>query len=186
MARVNVTFALDGDRVIVQCAREDKMKDVCQKFSQKSGKDINSLTFFYDENHLNLEKSFQNVVNPIDNNNNKMLIIVHSNEKKGFICSKCGENIILNNKIIDDIMLSNNKIRNTINGIKFQLENIIKNSLINSINNQINNIKIILQTINEDIKKNNENLEKLFKSNSLINKNLKNNNNIIIMVTPIN
>ena len=180
MARVNVTFYLDGERIIIQCAREDKMKDVCQKFSQKSGKDINSLTFFYDENHLNLEKSFQNVVNPIDNNNNEMLIIVHSNEKKGFICSKCGENIILNNKIIDDIMLSNNKIRNTINGIKFQLENIIKNSLINSINIQINNIKIILQTINEDIKKNNENLEKLFKSNNLINKNLKNNNNIII------
>ena len=45
------------------------------------------------------------------------------------------------------------------------IENIIKNSLMNIMNLQLKNINIILNTINEDIKKNNEKLKNIFNDN---------------------
>ena len=46
------------------------------------------------------------------------------------------------------------------------LENIIKTSINNPINNQLKIVNMTLNTINEDIKKNNEKLEKIFNNGS--------------------
>jgi len=51
--------------------------------------------------------------------------------------------------------------KNKFSVIQDQLDNVIKNSTVNKINNQLKNIKTIINTINEDIKKNNEKLQNL-------------------------
>ena len=73
------------------------------------------------------------------------------------------QKIKLKNEKINDIISSNEFILDTLNGIKVQLDNIIKNSTINLMNNQLKNINIILNTLTEFVKKNNYNLKNLFK-----------------------
>ena len=111
--------------------------------------------FLYGGNQLNFDLRFIDQASLIDRENNKMRILVYKNEEDGFICPKCGEKIKLNTEKIDDIILSNNNIKDNIIGIKAQIENIINsnNSSVNLINIQLKNINILLNTINEDIKK---------------------------------
>ena len=71
------------------------------------------------------------------------------------------EKIELNRKTIDEIIKINDNIQDRINGVKYNLENIIKNSLINEMTTQLKNINIILSNINEEINKNNEKINNL-------------------------
>ena len=70
-------------------------------------------------------------------------------------------------KIIYDII-------DNIAGIKLLLENVIKNSLVNVVNIQLKNVTTILNSINEDIEKNNEKLKTLANDKTIINKMLEN------------
>ena len=87
-----------------------------------------------------------------------MKVLVYKNDNDGFKCPNCGHKIYLN---IEEIISSYNNIKDTLDGIKLTIENIIKNSLINTINNQLKSINYSLNAVNEDIKKNNKKLEKL-------------------------
>ena len=85
---------------------------------------------------------------------------------------------------IDDIISSNNNIKDNITGTKLIINNIIRNCAINLVNIQIKNIDAILNTINEDIKKNNNKLKNLLSDKNFIlhdkiniNNNLNINNN---------
>ena len=70
----------------------------------------------------------------------------------------------------DELMLANDEIKDSINGIKFQIDNIIKISSTDySIKNQLKNINRMLNMINDDIKKNNEKIKNLFFVNNNIN-----------------
>ena len=174
MSQANVIFILDGVDLTVQCSPEDKIRDICLRYVAKIGANLNSLLFLYGGNQINFDLRFTDQANSLDKENNKMRVLVYTNEEDGFICPKCGEKIKLNTEKIDIIILSNNNIKDNIIGIKAQIENIInsKNSSVNLINIQLKNINIILNTINEDIKKNNEKLTTLLNNN-------KNNKNII-------
>ena len=169
MSEVKVIFTLEGRNVIIQCKKEDKMKDICNKYSIKIEKNINSLIFLYGGNQLNLELSYEEIINKIDKNNKEMRILVYEKEKEEeYICPKCGEKIKLNKEKIDEIILNNNNIKDKINGIKLNLDNIINNSLIESMNIQLKNINLILNIINEDIQKNNQKILNLL-NNIIIN-----------------
>ena len=112
----------------------------------------------------------------LDKDNNVIKVLVYRTINNGFICPNCGENIKIDLEKIDDIILSNNNIKDTIEGIKLNMETIIKISS-NIINIQLKNINILLGNIIEDIKKNNEKLKNLLNdSNTIINKALINNN----------
>ena len=161
MLEANVIFTLDGVDVTIQCSKEDKIKDICQKFANKVQKNINSLLFLYGGNKLNFNLAFKDQANSIDNGNNEMKVLVYKLEYEEFKCPKCGEKIMLNKEKIDEIIQINNKINDSINGIKLQLENIIKNSSDNLLNIQLKNINMIINIINEDISKNNKKLDKL-------------------------
>ena len=179
MSQANVIFTLDGCDIIIQCSKDDKMKDICQKYAFKVNININSLIFLYGGNQINFEIRFKEQANSIDNNNNKMSILVYKNENDELICPKCGERLKLERKKIDEIILSNNNIKDAIDGIKFNIENIIKNSSVNSINFQLTNINTLLNNITENIKKNNEKLVKLLNdSKNYINNNFQNKKNI--------
>ena len=84
-----------------------------------------------------------------------MRILVYKYEND-FTCPNCGEKIKITSEKIDDIILSNNNIKDTINGIKINMESIIKALTANLMNVQLKNINILLNAIIEDIRKNNE------------------------------
>ena len=171
-----IIFHYEGEPINIQCNKNEKMKDICIKLSNKINLNINSLIFLYGGNQLNLDKTFNEITKE-----NKINILVYKTENETYI--KNGR--ILNNKIIDDIILLNNNINYTLIGLKSQIENIM-NDLINKkdimyINSQLKNINILINNINEDIKKNNNQLNQL-KMNYISNNNtnINNTNNNII------
>ena len=163
---VNVVFTLDGCDVTIQCSEEEKMKDICQKYSTKVQKNMNSLIFLYGGNQLNLELSFKEQANSMDQNIKEMKVLVYKRENDEFLCPNCGEKIKLNMEKINELILSNSNLRSTLNGIKVQLDIIIKNTTIDFVNIQLKNIIILLNTLNDDINKNNQKLQNLISNNS--------------------
>jgi len=142
------------------------MKDIFSKLGNKINVGINSLVFLYP---LNLEKTFDEITK-----DNRINIIVYKNANEE-ICQKCGR--ILNNKIFDDIISSNNNRNSSLEGIKRQIE-LIMTDIINKVDindtiSQLKNINLIINNINEDIKKMNDKLNSIKLNN--INDNVKTN-----------
>ena len=172
-----VIFEYNGVKTTIQCLKEDKMKNICLKFSSKINSNINSLYYLYGGNQINPNLSFEEQANSLDRSKQEMNILVYKFEKEGFLCPKCGENIQLDTKLIDDICLSNNDINDNLEGIKGQIENII-NSInnkqsIDSFKTQLKNINLIINNAVEKIKKSNETLNKLKNINKEFTKNSK-------------
>ena len=178
MSKAKAIFTLGGDKLVIQCKTNDKMRNICQNFSTKIIKDMNSFMFLYGGNLVNFELSFNSQASKIDRDKQEMKILVYNNEEEIFICPKCGEKIKLNKEKIDELISSNNEIEDTINGIKLQIENIIKIYPNNSMNIQLKNINKMLNMINEDINKNNNKIKNLLSDFSNHNsKTIKNNIN---------
>ena len=75
MIGANVIFTLDGVPISIQCNENDVMRDICQKYANKIQKNINSLVFLYEENQLNINLKFKDVI--IDKENKEMKVLVH-------------------------------------------------------------------------------------------------------------
>ena len=167
-------FTYEGQDIIIQCTKNQKMKDICTNLSNKINVGLNSLVFLYGGGKLNLDKTFQELTKE-----NRISILVDKYENEE-ICPKCGR--ILNNEIINEIISSNNNTNISLIGIKRQIELImtdINNNVdINYIISQLKNINILINNINEDIKKMNTklNMSKLNDS-KIINQNDKNEEN---------
>ena len=151
----------------IQCNINQRMKDICISLSNKINTDINSLTFLYGGRILNLEKKYNEITKE-----NKITILVYKNENEEEICPKCGR--ILNNKKLDEIISSNNKINNRLTGLNNQIETIINiltsKKDIDNANTQLENIIIVMiNKINEDIKKINNELNIMKVNNININ-----------------
>ena len=172
MAEARFTF--EGQDIIIQCTKNQKMRDICTNLSTKINVGLNSLVFLYGGGQLNLDKTFQELTKE---NRISILLDKYENEE---ICPKCGK--ILNNEIINEIISSNNKVNYSLIGIKRQIELImtdINNNVdTNYIISQLKNINILINNINEDIKKMNAklNISKL-NDNKIINQNNKNEEN---------
>ena len=105
-----VIFTYNGTSTIIQCNRDDKMKDIIKCFLMKIGKNENdnSLLYIYGGNIINFELTFIQQANELDRNSNTMNIIVQSNNdnneeikeiiSEDIICPECGENILINIK----------------------------------------------------------------------------------------
>ena len=76
MLEANVIFTLDGVDVTIQCSKEDKIKDISQKFANKVQKNINSLLFLYGGNQLNFLSSFKDLAK----DKNEIKVLVYTNE----------------------------------------------------------------------------------------------------------
>ena len=159
MIGANTIFILEGVSLTIQCNENDIMKDICQKYANKIERNINSLVFLYGGNQLNFNLKFKDAVT--DKESNQMKILVYLNETDEFICPKCGEKIQLNTDKIDDIILSINNLKETIDSAKIMLENVIEKSSVNIVNVQLKGINIILNNLNEDIKKAKEKVKNL-------------------------
>jgi len=130
MSEVRALFTFNGEEVKVQCSKEDKMENICQKFAAKINKNMNSLIFLYGGKQLNLDLTYEKSINSINAGNNNMNIIVFENIYYSVVCPKCGEKLNLDTKNIDKLISSKINIKNMISGIQFQIDSIC-NSLIN-------------------------------------------------------
>ena len=157
MLEAKMIFTLDGVDITIQCSKEDKIKDICQKFANKVQKNINSLLFLCEGNQLNFLLNFKDLAK----DKNEIRVLVYTNEDDGFMCPKCGEKIKLNTERIDDIILSINNLKETIDSAKLLIENMIKLSSENNVNIQLKGVNLILNSLNEDIKKTKEKVKNL-------------------------
>ena len=176
MSQTKIIFTYNGAEITIQCTPEDKIRDICQKLSIKIETNINSLIFLYGGEPMNMDLRFKEQANSLDRSNNIMSVLVYKKDVDDFICPHCGEKIKIKTEKIDEIISSNNNIKDTIDGIKFNIDNVIKISSLNMVNIQLKNITVVLNNINEDIKKNNEKLKNLINEhkikNEFLNKNL--------------
>ena len=139
------------------------MKDICQKYLNKIKRNINTLVFIYGGGKLNFNLKFKNVIT--DKESKVMKVLVYSNENDEFICPKCGEKIKLNTEKIDQIILSINNLKETIDSARALLENVIEKSP--AYNSQLKGINMILNILNEDIKKIKDKVINLLKENKI-------------------
>ena len=101
-----VIFTFEGMQTTIQCSRNEKMKDICQKFSNKSGMEINKLFFLYGGDQINNENTFEQQANALDKERNEinLLVFEKSNQNlnqgkvksKDIICPQCFENCLIN------------------------------------------------------------------------------------------
>ena len=142
MSETKIIFNLEGIDINIQCSKEDKIKDICLKFAAVVKSNINSLLFLYDGNLINMELRFEEQVNLMDMKKNEMYILVCKKEKENkyddIFCPYF--NKIMELGKINDIILSNNNIKETINGIKSKIENIKKLPDNNNISIELKNI----------------------------------------------
>ena len=141
------------------------MRDICQRYSTKLGINLNLLIFLYGGKQIDEHLTF----NEMSPNENEIKIIVIKREQDELICPKCGEIIIVNSEKIDEIVNNMNNIKETINGIKAIIDNLIKTSMQNLMNIQLKSINLLLNNVNEDISKNNEKINNLIKENTFTN-----------------
>ena len=121
MENSKVIFIFNGIDETIYCSKEDKMGYICQKYATQINKYLNSLLFFYGKDKVNFELSFYSHANFRDRNNNEMRVYVYENEE-----DKKNE---LNKETINEIIINNKKMEYAIKDIKFQIENLKKNSL---------------------------------------------------------
>ena len=155
MSEAKIIFNFEGISISIQCSNEDKIIDICQKYVTKIKRNINSLLFLYEGNEMNIELRFKEQANLKDINRNEMYISVYKKEYDEITCPHCNKKIKLEN--IDYLIISNDNIKDIINSIKFNIDNIIKLSTNNTITIQLKSINLLLNPINEDINKNNKN-----------------------------
>ena len=117
MSEAKVIFTFEGVDLTIQCNNMDKMSDICQKYITKVDKHIDSLTFLYGGNQVNFGLTFKDQANYSDRANNKMKLLVNPNENE-LVCPKCGRKIKLKLEELDNIILSYDEIKDSINGIK--------------------------------------------------------------------
>ena len=161
-SKPNITFSLGDKDISIQCPKNQKMKDVCQVFANKIGLDINSLSFLYGGNQINLELSFEDLALPNDKTNNKIKIIVIKDKKEEKYCPLCAVKTTLNTKEIEFITKSNNTILDGINEIQKNIEKLVNICYIESIKIQLRNIYYTLSSINTQVENYNKNLRKSF------------------------
>ena len=154
-----VIFSFEKIDTTMACSKDELMKNICEKFANFIGKDMNSLRFSYNEKQLNFNLSFEEQANETDKGKNEMKIFVYKDDDNQYKCPKCGEKIKFNK--IDKISSSMNNLKDSINGIKLNINNIIRLSSDNTVNIQLKNINIILNGLNDDIKKINEEINHL-------------------------
>ena len=102
-------FEYNGIKISIQCNPNDKMLNICKKFTEKLYIDLKSNYFIYSGNPVNFDLTLSQIINNDDKIKNQINILVYSNYSsnnnsqkiisKDIICPKCGESckIDLNN-----------------------------------------------------------------------------------------
>jgi hypothetical protein len=87
-------FSFNGQETIIPCVKEDKMKNICNKFASTIEANINSLLFINNGTEINLELTFEEIANSVNKNMNIMNILVFKQDENRV---KCQDNKIFDN-----------------------------------------------------------------------------------------
>ena len=121
-----VEFIYCGKNINILCNKNEKMKDIYEKFTNKIQVNKNSICYLYNGDKIDEELALEKLIN--ENNKNKIKILVNLINKennytkfiksKDIICPECKESIRIkiedykiklyeckNNHIIDNILL---------------------------------------------------------------------------------
>ena len=85
-----VEFNYRGINTIILCQENEKMEDICKRYTNKSSIDINNVYFLYNGNKINLQLTYNQIVNDTDRQREMMSVLVYN---------------------INSTIVSNNKIR---------------------------------------------------------------------------
>ena len=129
--QATVIFTFNENKIIIECSTKDKFINICEKFTSKIKEDISKLNFIYNENIINKELKYEELINEKDNNN--MNIIVEEIKKENNIKDENmnNEKEINNNYIIGEIYIKEDDINKDIRIINSFEEHQRKRSLKN-------------------------------------------------------
>ena len=145
---INVIFTLKGMNTIIQCNKEDKLKDICNKYAHNMGIDINLIYFLY--NGIILDFDLNQQIDIIVKDKNEMNILVYEKynstvktdesiiQSKEIICPKCKENCKIK---INDYKINFYDCKNN-----HEINNILLDEFINT--QHINELEIICNICN--------------------------------------
>ena len=72
----SISFLYNGIETIIQCTTNEKIEDICKKFSTKINININNLQFLYGGQKIDYNFKFYEQANSLDKERNKMNILV--------------------------------------------------------------------------------------------------------------
>ena len=67
---IQVEFIFNQFNIIIQCNKDEKMKEIFNKFILKAEANINNLYFLYNGNKINEELTFAQIISEIDKETN--------------------------------------------------------------------------------------------------------------------
>ena len=73
-------FEYKGSKTSIQCNPNDKMLNICKKFSEKLSVDFKSIYFIYSGNPVNFDLTFIQIANSVDKLKNQINVLVYSND----------------------------------------------------------------------------------------------------------
>ena len=106
-----VEFCYKGITTTILCNEDEKMEEICKKYSMKTFININNVYFLYSGKKINLQLTYSQIINNSDRERKIMSILIYdinntqiSSENSNIInsiipiCPKCNEKIILDLK----------------------------------------------------------------------------------------
>ena len=97
-----IEFIYNSEYTIIPCYRNEKLKDIIQRYKNKIRNNLSSVYYLYSGNIIyNIELTFDQIANQLDRERNKMTIQINpiniTNEKniikpKLILCPKCKKN----------------------------------------------------------------------------------------------
>ena len=97
-----VIFDYKGEYTTVSCKENEKMEEICKRFTNK---DLNELHFIYSGKIINMQLRYNEIINNLDKERKIMLILVTDKNDTGVlntkkesyfpICKECDESMIL-------------------------------------------------------------------------------------------
>ena len=82
MSQATVIFNYKDKKIIIQCNKKEKMKNICERFKSQIKENINKIYFKYNGNLINEESKYEEEVNGKDKELNIMNIIIEEENKR--------------------------------------------------------------------------------------------------------
>ena len=105
MSEAEVEFDYESEKIIIQCGKNTKLKDIYKNFKFKANAEGKQLFYLYKGTILeNDELTFEDIANQLDKDRNKMNVLVTEGERQleshdciiksgKIICPECQEDI---------------------------------------------------------------------------------------------
>ena len=149
-----VTFIFKGSPITIQCSLQDTMKEIGLRFTIKAQVNLDDIYFIYCGTLVSLDLKLNQIINSFDSERNEINVLVYEKVKEGMECPHCGKHININEHISNNNSNLSNELKETLTGLKLQLENIIKinNLKINDIIYQLKNMIIVINNTLQEMK----------------------------------